>query len=327
MAESWVRLWAGMTTDPKWQTIARKSGQPRCLVIALFTHLMLEANEADERGSVADVCVEDVASALDCDEEQIEAILSAMQERVIKGSRLSGWEERQPQREDSGREETGALSNTERSRIWREKKRAEAAEQRDATQRNEVQRDATQRNAPEAEAEAEAEAEVNPTPPLSSGVHGWKGVESEAAESPPLDGPDPITHRAIELSSLLHQRGAALQASDPRVRAWAERGISDAQALTALETAETRRTEKGSSQAINAGLLDAILSDVAVNPARQGRPPPASRSPTLSDQRRAASMTRLSDVLNEDGTPKTQQQKGFYDERTIDSSNTPRLVG
>lgn len=88
MAESWVRLWSGMTTDPKWQTVARKSGQPRSLVIALFTHLMLEANDADERGSLADVDVEDVASALDCDEEAVVAILEAMEGRFIKNGRV-----------------------------------------------------------------------------------------------------------------------------------------------------------------------------------------------------------------------------------------------
>lgn len=91
MAESWVRLWDGMTTDPKWQTIARKSGQPRCLVIALFAHLMMIANEADIRGEVGDLNVEDAASAMDCDEEQVEAIISAMQGRVIDDGRLSGW--------------------------------------------------------------------------------------------------------------------------------------------------------------------------------------------------------------------------------------------
>lgn len=88
MAESWVRLWAGMTTDPKWQTVARKSGQPRYLVIALFAHLMLEANEADDRGSLDALDVEDVASALDCDEEAVEAILQAMNGRVIEDGRV-----------------------------------------------------------------------------------------------------------------------------------------------------------------------------------------------------------------------------------------------
>ena len=153
MAESWVRLWAGMTTDPKWQTVARKSGQPRALVIALFTHLMLEANEADDRGAVLGIDIEDIASALDCDEEAVEAILDAMNGRVIEDGRLSGWDRRQPKREDSGDERTGAMSSTERSRLHRERKRG-------ATQCNARNDDATQCNAPEAEAEAEADTGV-----------------------------------------------------------------------------------------------------------------------------------------------------------------------
>ena len=163
MAESWVRLWAGMTTDPKWQTVARKSGQPRSLVIALFTHLMLEANDADERGSLADVDVEDVASALDCDEEAVVAILEAMEGRVIEDGFLSGWDRRQPVREDSGNPQTGALSSTERSRLHREKKRLE-------TQCNARNDDATRCNAPEAE--ADTEADIPPTPPARDGDFG-----------------------------------------------------------------------------------------------------------------------------------------------------------
>jgi len=72
---------------------------------------------------------------------------------------------------------------------------------------------------------------------------------------------DPTTARAIELTAMLRKRGAGLQASNPIVRRWAESGVSDAQALSALETAEQRRQDKGSAQPINAGLIDAILSD------------------------------------------------------------------
>jgi hypothetical protein len=122
------------------------------LVIALFTHLLLEANEADDRGSLDEVDIEDVASALDCDEEAVEAILQAMEGRVIEGGRLSGWDKRQPIREDSGSEKTGALSSTERSRLHRERKRH-------ATQGNACNGDATQGNAPEAEADADADAD------------------------------------------------------------------------------------------------------------------------------------------------------------------------
>ena len=161
MAESWVRLWAGMTTDPKWQTIARKSGQPRALVIALFTHLMLEANEAEERGRLDGLNIEDMASALDCDEEAIEAILAAMQSRVIEDGKLSGWDKRQPKREDAGNTASGAKSAADRKREQRAREAAEQAEKsRDVTTRHDVSRDVTTCHAPEAEEEAEAEAEA-----------------------------------------------------------------------------------------------------------------------------------------------------------------------
>ena len=78
-----------------------------------------------------------------------------------------------------------------------------------------------------------------------------------AAEKPPPS--DPIHARAVELSVLLRQRGAALQASDPKVRAWAESGVTDAQALAALETAQSRRHEQASAQPINAGYLDTLI--------------------------------------------------------------------
>ena len=82
-----------------------------------------------------------------------------------------------------------------------------------------------------------------------------------AAEKPPPA--DPIHARSVELSVLLRQRGAALQASDPRVRAWAESGVTDAQALAVLETAQSRRHEQASAQPINAGYLDTLIREPA----------------------------------------------------------------
>lgn len=92
------------------------------------------------------------------------------------------------------------------------------------------------------------------------------GNQSASVDQPPLADPppaaaDPIHSRAIELTALLRKRGAALQASDPRVRGWAENGVTDAQALTALDTAQERRAEQANPQPINAGYLDAILRD------------------------------------------------------------------
>lgn len=85
-------------------------------------------------------------------------------------------------------------------------------------------------------------------------------VDSAPGDEPPPTA-DPTTARAIELTAMLRKRGAGLQASNPIVRRWAESGVSDGQALSALETAEQRRQDKGSAQPINAGLIDAILSD------------------------------------------------------------------
>ncbi len=284
MAESWVRLWAGMTTDPKWQTIARKSGQPRALVIALFTHLMLEANEAEDRGRLDGLNIEDVASALDCDEEAVEAILAAMQGRVIEDGKLSGWDKRQPKREDAGSPTSGAKSAAERKREQRAREVAEQAEKsRDVTTCHDVSRDVTTCHAPEAEAEAEAETEVHQAAAASPPACAHEQPSVAAAAEPG----DPIHVRACELTALVRNRGARLNASNPDVRSWAERGVTDAQLLTAFDLAEERRAAKGDPSPVNAGLLTVILRDVTAP--QQARASPAARKANATrDQNREA---------------------------------------
>ena len=122
MANHWLRLWHDMPHDPKWRTIARHSGEAISLVQAVYLHLLVDASRNVTRGH-ASVTTEDLASALDCDESQIEAILSAMQGRVLDGLAISGWSNRQPQREDSGDGETGAKSASQRKREQRERER------------------------------------------------------------------------------------------------------------------------------------------------------------------------------------------------------------
>jgi uncharacterized protein YdaU (DUF1376 family) len=92
----------------------------------------------------------------------------------------------------------------------------------------------------------------------------------------PPNGADAITTRALELAILLRKGGAALTGSDPNVRKWATAGISDAQALTALETAQQNRAATCSSQPINSGYLDSILSANDTKPAepKRGKGPP-----------------------------------------------------
>lgn len=120
MANQWLRLWHDMPTDPKWRTIARHAKQPISLVQAVYLHLLVDASRNVTRGH-ATVTYEDLASALDCDEQQISAILEAMQGRVLDGMRLVGWDKRQPKREDSGDDERGVKSAAQRKKEQRQR--------------------------------------------------------------------------------------------------------------------------------------------------------------------------------------------------------------
>lgn len=133
----WLRLWHDMPNDPKWRTISRASKQPIALVQAVYIHLLVDASQnvtkchdVSQKGHVT-VTIEDLASALDVDDEQIEAVLNAMQGRVLDGSKITGWESRQPKKEDLGNSETGAKSATQRKREQREReKRLKEEEQK-----------------------------------------------------------------------------------------------------------------------------------------------------------------------------------------------------
>ena len=123
----WLRLWHDMPNDPKWRTIARVSSQPIALVQAMYVHLLVDASRNVTRGHVT-VSKEDIASALDVTDEQVEAVFLAMQGRVLDGDKLSGWESRQPKREDAGNPESGAKSAAQRKREQRERFKKEAEE-------------------------------------------------------------------------------------------------------------------------------------------------------------------------------------------------------
>lgn len=125
MANSWLRLWHEMPNDPKWRTIARISKQPIALVQAVYLHLLVSASRNVTRGH-SSVTPEDLASHFDVTECDIEAVLTAMQGRVLEGGYLTGWDNRQPKREDAGNPETGAKSAAQRKREQRERAKQNA---------------------------------------------------------------------------------------------------------------------------------------------------------------------------------------------------------
>ncbi len=160
MANSWLRLWHDMPNDPKWRTIARASGQPIPTVIAVYVHMLVEASaNATERGRTQPNA-ENLASALDVQEAEIVAVLSAMEGRVVESGRLTGWMHRQPEREDG---------SPERSKAWREKQKALA------TPPNANERDRTQTNT---DKDKEEKKHKTPKAPLSTlAVPDWIPVE------------------------------------------------------------------------------------------------------------------------------------------------------
>lgn len=116
------------------------------------------------------------------------------------------------------------------------------------------------------------------------------GSKAAASQSPPEAraratdaAADPVQVRVLEIVQLLRSRGAAVQTSNPQIRRWAEQGVTDAQLLTAYETAEERRAAARSSAPINAGFLDSILSDIRAGPAARAPRRPASRAQRVSD--------------------------------------------
>lgn len=126
---------------------------------------------------------------------------------------------------------------------------------------------------------------------------------------PPWENPrapealaDAVTVRAVAVAVLLRQNGAGVAAGDPRLRQWAMDGRSDAELLTALETAERRRAESGSLQPVNAGLLDAILA---------GGPPRAVPSPRRDQQRTS---------WTQQANPRIATRQGEHHEHTADRS-------
>ncbi len=114
MANQWLRLWHDMPNDPKWRTIARASKQSIPEVVSVYVHVLVNAStNANERGRTHGLECEDIASALDLNVEQVTAILEAMQGRVLDGDKVTGWEKRQPLREDGAAERPPA-------HIWRD---------------------------------------------------------------------------------------------------------------------------------------------------------------------------------------------------------------
>jgi hypothetical protein len=148
-----------MPTDPKWRTIARKSNQRVGDVIAVFNFLMVNASEnALERGRTHRFDKEDAATALDMSEADLDAILDAMQGKVLDGDLLLGWAKRQPKRED--------LGASKRKEQWKER------------QRNALERIGTHGNAPDTDTDTDITLSKDSGASADSDKKFWSNAKS-----------------------------------------------------------------------------------------------------------------------------------------------------
>lgn len=96
----WLRWYNGTTADPKFQVVARKSGQPAAFVLAVWAMLLERASAADDRGSVAGFDCEAADVLIGAPDGAACAIVQTMQAReMIVNDRIAKWECRQPKRE------------------------------------------------------------------------------------------------------------------------------------------------------------------------------------------------------------------------------------
>lgn len=183
----WVRLWNDMPTDPKWRVVAKRSGRPLTEVLSVFAVMLTNAGaNATERGTLDSWSDEDVAAALDMEPAHVTAIREAMQGKTLDGDKLTGWEKRQPNREDG---------SAERARAWRERNRTQPnAEKRPDTDPEKIREESTSLPSEQEAAREEVKAKNFDLEGVGLGLGGEPSVEArrEVARLLNIGDPSPV---------------------------------------------------------------------------------------------------------------------------------------
>ena len=215
MTNSWYRMWHGTPNDPKLRVVSRASGQPLSLVMAVWYAILDDASQNSKSRGVTQCHDEEIAVTVECDTSQVEAIKKAMQGRLLDGSALTGWDKRQPKREDSGGDESGAKSAAQRKREQRERER-QTKEQGGVTEGHEASRNVTLDT--DKDKDKEGKPHSSPAKPDDSNGEGEPSDPSQGSAAGRVHPIVPDTpHEA--LIDLYHATLPEL----PSVKAWGEK--------------------------------------------------------------------------------------------------------
>jgi hypothetical protein len=230
----WVRLWEDMPTDPKWRVVARRAGRPLSEVLAVFVFMLTNASKAQERGTLANWSDEDVGAAIDVDAEHVAAIREAMQGKTLDGDRLTGWNRRQPKREDGA---------SERAKEWRNRNRT----QQNATERTETQPNAQER--PDTDTDTDTEK-----------------IEDASASS--TRAPSEVSDLRKAIVDAFAAAGSINIPDTSRASIWLERGWKPPICVAVISEILSRKPSVSSL-----GYFEKAIADAHVAPQGQARPP------------------------------------------------------
>lgn len=179
----WFRWWHGTLTDPKFQWVARKSGQPFTAVIALWVALLERASSVTQgdatvtRGDVSGFDCDDYDVLFGLDDGSCARIFEAfVAKAMITDSAITNWEKRQPKREDS---------SAARTRAYRERKSQEAPEttgDAPVTQRDDKRREEERRENIEPNGSVDSGEKASPTADLLGDCEGNGEQTGERSE-------------------------------------------------------------------------------------------------------------------------------------------------
>lgn len=106
--------------------------------------------------------------------------------------------------------------------------------------------------------------EATAAPPPRAHKHACEAGDEPPPPADPEKIPDEAPSRASQIAVLLRRNGAdhRIAPNDRHIADWAASGVTDAQILTALETAKQRRSASGSQQPIGTAYLTPIIAEL-----------------------------------------------------------------
>lgn len=150
----WLRLYPGTMRDPKFVSVALRTGQKKHLVVFVWLCILESASEMQAGGAYR-LDPREVANFLECRPIDVTLILAGFeQDGLIGEGRVTKWGKRQYESEDGE-----PLSGAERTRLYRERQRDESVTTRDEAVTAAVT-SASHNVTPEAEAESQTERKI-----------------------------------------------------------------------------------------------------------------------------------------------------------------------